>query len=232
MPVIGFLHPASPGSVRQHLAAFHQALKGAGYVEGQNIAIEYRWAEGQSDRLPALAADLARRQLAVLVAGSNAGALAAKQATATIPIIFLVGEDPVKLGLIASLNRPGGNMTGVYQFAGGLDAKRLGLLHELAPKAAIIAMLVNPINPGAESQVREAREAATRVGVQLVVLNATAESDFGPAFATLVRQQAGALLVVNDPFFNLRREQLTLLAARHGCRRSPIGANLPKLAAS
>jgi putative ABC transport system substrate-binding protein len=214
MPVVGFLNPGSPGPVRQQFAAFHAGLKEAGYVEGQNVAIEYRWAEGRFDRLPALAADLVRGQVAVLVATSPPGALAAK-ATATIPIVFSMGDDPVKLGLVASLNRPGGNMTGTYMFTTGLEAKRLGLLHEMIPKAATIAVLIHTSYSGAETQLRDVREAAARLGMQLVVLRANAESDFDGAFSTLIQQRAGALLVCGSPFFNSRREQLVVLAARH-----------------
>jgi putative ABC transport system substrate-binding protein len=215
MPVVGFLVAGTPGALRQQLAAFRDGLKEAGYIEGQNVAVEYRFAEFQFDRFPALASDLIRRQVAVLVVTSNPGALAAKQATATIPIVFAVGSDPVELGLVASLNRPGGNMTGVYQFTIGLVAKRLGLLHEMVPKATTIAVLVNPNYSGAETQLRDVQEAALRLGVQLVVLRANTDSDFGDAFATLVQQRAGALLVCTSPFFNSRREQLVVLAARH-----------------
>ncbi len=215
MPVVGFLVAGTPGALRQQLEAFREGLKEAGYIEGQNVAVEYRFAEFQFDRFPALASDLIRRQVAVLVVTSNPGALAAKQATATIPIVFAVGSDPVELGLVASLNRPGGNMTGVYQFTIGLVAKRLGLLHEMVPKATTIAVLVNPNYSGAETQLRDVQEAALRLGVQLVVLRANTDSDFGDAFATLVQQRAGALLVCTSPFFNSRREQLVVLAARH-----------------
>jgi putative ABC transport system substrate-binding protein len=215
MPVIGFLNASSPGPLRQQIAAFREGLKESGYIEGQNVAIEYRFAEGQLDRFPALASDLVRRQSAVLAVTTAAGVLAAKQATTTIPIVFSLGEDPVKLGLVASLNRPGGNITGVYQFTTGLEAKRLGLLHEMVPKAATIAVLVNPNFSAAENQLRDVQEAAARLAVQLVVLRANAESDFTAAFATLVQQRAGALLVCGSPFFNTRREQLVVLAARH-----------------
>jgi putative tryptophan/tyrosine transport system substrate-binding protein len=216
MPVTGFLNAASPGPLRQQIAAFHEGLKESGYVEGQNVAVEYRWAEGQYDRLPALAADLVRRQVSVIVAGGGAPVvLAAKAATTTIPIVFTAGGDPVGLGLVASLNRPGANITGVYHFATGLEAKRLGLLHEMVPKAATIAVLVNPNYSEAESQLREVQEAAARLGVQLVVVHANAESDFDAAFSTVVQQRSGALLVCASPFFNTRREQLVVLAARH-----------------
>jgi putative ABC transport system substrate-binding protein len=215
LPVVGFLIAGSPGSLRQQLAAFHAGLKESGYVEGQNVIVEYRFAAGQFDRFPALASDLVRRQVAVVVATSPPGALAAKQATSTIPIVFSVGDDPVVTGLVASLNRPGTNMTGVYQFTTGLEAKRLGLLHEMVPKVTTMAALIQPSYPGAETQLRDVQEAAARLGVQLVVLRANAESDFNTAFATLVQQRAGALLVCSSPFFYPRREQLVVLAARH-----------------
>jgi ABC-type uncharacterized transport system substrate-binding protein len=216
MPVTGFLNAAAPGPLRRQIAAFHEGLKESDYVEGQNVAVEYRWAEGQYDRLPALAADLVRRQVSVIVAGGGAPVvLAAKAATTTIPIVFSAGADPVALGLVGSLNRPGGNITGVYHFATGLEAKRLGLLHEMVPKATAIAVLVNPNYSDAESQLRDVQEAAARLDVQLVVVRANAESDFDAAFSTVVQQRSGALLVCASPFFNGRREQLVVLAARH-----------------
>jgi putative ABC transport system substrate-binding protein len=217
MPVIGFLNAASPGPLRQQIAAFHEGLRESGYVEGQNVAVEYRWAEGQYDRLPALAADLVRRQVGVIVSGGGApAALAVKAATTTIPVVFTAGgADPVGLGLVASLNRPGANITGVYHFATGLEAKRLGLLHEMVPKAATIAVLVNPNYSDAEDQLRDVQGAAARLGVQLVIVRANAESDFDAAFSTVVQQRSGALLVCASPFFNTRREQLVVLAARH-----------------
>jgi putative ABC transport system substrate-binding protein len=195
MPVVGFLSSGSPGPLRRQIAAVHEGLKEAGYVDGQNVAMEFRFAEGQFDRFPGLAAELVRRQVAVLMATSNAGALAAKQATTTIPIVFSVGDDPVKTGLVDNLHRPGGNITGVYQFAAGLEGKRLGLLHDLVPTVATIAALVHPSYSGAENQVRDLQEAAPRLGVQVVILTANAESDFPVAFATLAQQRAGALLV-------------------------------------
>jgi ABC-type uncharacterized transport system substrate-binding protein len=216
MPVIGFFNAGSAGPLRQQIAAFREGLKESGYVEGQNVAVEYRWAEGQYDRLPALVADLVRRQVSVIISGGGAPAvLAAKAATTTIPIVFSVGTDPVGLGLVASLNRPSGNITGVFQFASGLEAKRLDLLHELIPKATTIAVLVNPNFSDAEDQLRDVQEAAARLSVQLVIVRANAESDFDAAFSTLVQQGAGALLVCSSPFFNGRRGQLVLLAARH-----------------
>ena len=214
MPVIGSLNSGAPEPLRQQLAAFRAGLKQDGYVEGQNVAVEYRLAEGRFDRLPELASDLVRRQVAVLVASSD-GAFAAKQATTTIPIVFNVGDDPIKTGLVASLNRPGGNLTGVYMFASGLEAKRLGLLHEMVPKATTIAVLINPNYLDAENQLRDVQEAAARLGVQLVVVRANAENDFDAEFSTVVQQRSGALLVCASPFFNTSREQLVVLAARH-----------------
>jgi putative ABC transport system substrate-binding protein len=216
MPAVGFLNASSPGPLRQQITAFLGGLKESGYVEGQNVAVEYRWAEGQYDRLPAMVADLVRQQVTVIVSGGGApAALAAKAATTTIPIVFSIGADPIRLGLVASLNRPGGNITGVYQFTSGLEAKRLGLLHDMVPKATSVAVLINPNFADAENQLRDVQEAAARLGVQLVVVRANAESEFDAAFSTLVRQGAGALLVCGSPFFNGRREQLVVLAARH-----------------
>jgi putative ABC transport system substrate-binding protein len=216
MPVIGFLNVASPGPLRQQIAAFREGLKESGYVEGQNVAVEYRWAEGQYERLPELAADLVRQQVSVIFVGGGAPAeLAVKAATTTIPIVFSTGGDPVRSGLVASLNQPSGNITGVYHFATGLEAKRLGLLHEMLPKATPIAVLINPNYADAENQLRDVQEAAARLGVQLVVVRANAESDFNAAFSTVVQQRSGALLVCASPFFNNRREQLVALAARH-----------------
>jgi putative tryptophan/tyrosine transport system substrate-binding protein len=216
LPVIGFLNVASPGPLRQQIAAFREGLKESGYVEGQNVAVEYRWAEGQYERLPELAADLVRQQVSVIFVGGGAPAeLAVKAATTTIPIVFSTGGDPVRSGLVASLNQPSGNITGVYHFATGLEAKRLGLLHEMLPKATPIAVLINPNYADAENQLRDVQEAAARLGVQLVVVRANAESDFNAAFSTVVQQRSGALLVCASPFFNNRREQLVVLAARH-----------------
>jgi len=214
MPVIGFM----TGGTRwrsQLIAAFMSGLKKSDYVDGQNVAVEYRSADGHYDRFPLLAADLIDRQVDVLVVSSNDGVLAAKQATATIPIVFGMGGDPVALGLVASLNRPGGNITGVFFFTQELEAKRLGLLHEMVPKVTTIAVLVNPDYSPAENQVRNAQEAAAHLGVQLLVLRANVEGDFDAAFATLVQQRAGALLVCASPFFFNRHQQLVVLAARH-----------------
>jgi putative tryptophan/tyrosine transport system substrate-binding protein len=214
MPVVGFLNGRSAGEAAGMVAAFQQGLREAGFVEGQNVAIEYRWAEGHYDRVPGLAADMVRRQVAVIAAGGGS-ALAAKMATAIVPIVFISDDDPIKLGLVASLNRPGSNVTGIYQLSSGLEAKRLGLLHELAPSATTIAVLVNPNYPDAQSQLREVEEAAGTLGVQLLVLKASSEGDFDGVFATIIQRQVGVLLVASDPFLFSRRDQLIALAARH-----------------
>jgi putative ABC transport system substrate-binding protein len=216
MPVIGLLHSASPDPATKRVAAFRRGLGELGYVEARNVMIEFRWAEGHYDRLPELAADLVRDQVAVIVTGGGAPAVvAAKAATSTIPIVFTTGLDPVQLGLVESLNRPGHNVTGLSYLSVELAAKRLELLRELVPKATIIAMLVNPNNPNAATNMREGRTAAETVGQQLVVLNASTEREIDTAFATLFRQQIGALLVGSDPLFASRRDQLAAVAARH-----------------
>jgi putative ABC transport system substrate-binding protein len=216
MPVIGVLHSWSAGEGLNLLAAFRNGLTEAGYVEGRNVAIEYRWAEGQQDRLPALAADLINRQVSVVAAaGSPASAIAAKAATTTIPIVFLVGDDPVKEGLVASVNQPGGNATGVSFLVEALESKRLGLLREMIPQAIVIAVLVNPNRSTAEARSMELQDAARALGVEMHILHASDDRDFEPAFATLVQKRAGGLVVAADPFFNTRREQLVALAARH-----------------
>jgi putative ABC transport system substrate-binding protein len=214
MPLLGFITSGSPGPLRRALVAFREGLKELGYIEGQNVAVEYRFAEGQFDRFPAFVSDLVGRPAAVLFMSSSA-VRAARQATATVPIVFVAGGDPVEAGVVSSLNRPGGNMTGVYMLTAGLEAKRLGLLYEMVPKATTIAVLVNPNYSSAKIQLRDVREGAARLGVQLVVLRANLEGDFNPAFATLIQQGAGALLVCASPFFNSRRQQLVVLAARH-----------------
>jgi putative ABC transport system substrate-binding protein len=214
MPVIGFLNSGSPGPFARNVAAFRQGLKEAGYIEGQNVAIEYHWAEGQIDRLPALAADLVRRQVAVIVAMDSASALAAKAASITIPVIFLIGGDPVKLGLVATFNRPGGNITGVSVLFNTLVAKQLEALRETVPQADLIGLLVNPTNPNAESDTRDVQAAANVLGQKLVVVNGSTESELETVFVTLAQQHTGALVVSADPFFVSRRNKLVELAAR------------------
>jgi ABC-type uncharacterized transport system substrate-binding protein len=218
MPVIGFLGSESPALFENRLRIFHQGLNEAGFVEGKNVAIEYRWAEGKNDRLPTLAADLVRRQVSVIVSpGTTPGALAAKRATATIPIVIFTAGDPVALGLIASLNRPGGNITGTTSLGGELGPKRLGLLHDLMPKATVMALLVNPTNPAlAESTVKDVQATARTLGLQLHILHASTERDFDTVFATLVELRASALVIAIDSFFTARREKLAALALRHG----------------
>jgi putative ABC transport system substrate-binding protein len=220
MPVIGFLHGGSLAAYTPHLDGFRLGLKESSYTEGKNVAIEYRWAENQYDRLPGMAADLVRRQVAVIFAGGSVRA--AKAATATIPIVFTTGEDPVKAGLVASLNRPGGNVTGITLFLVELGAKRLELLRELAPKAELIGLLTNPRSPQgvgsnteAEEQERDARAAASIMGRQLVVVHASSESEIDEAFSTVVQQRARALMVASDIFLTTRKNQLIALASRH-----------------
>jgi putative ABC transport system substrate-binding protein len=199
-----------------YAAAVLRGLSETGYVEGRNLAIEYRWSEGRNDRFPALAADLVRRQVAVIVAFGNAAALAAKAATTTIPVVFNTGADPVEMGLVASLNRPGGNLTGVSNLGGELGPKRLELLRELLPSATSMAFLVNPANPtAAASQSKDLQVAARTLGLQLHVLHASTERDFDEVFATLVQLRAGALVISSDAFFGGRSEQLAALALRH-----------------
>jgi putative tryptophan/tyrosine transport system substrate-binding protein len=215
MPVVGYLRGGSAAGSVKLLVAIRQGLGSIGYVEGRNVAIEYRYADNQNDRLPALAADLLRRQVALIYAGDNAAALAAKAATTTIPIVFRIGGDPVGLGLVASLNRPGGNITGVSFLSTTTAAIRLQMLHEAVPKAAVIGALVNPANPKAEPDTREAQEAARKLGLQLHVLHASSDQDIDAAFATLVQRRAGALVIDGDVFFSDRLVQLAILSARH-----------------
>jgi putative ABC transport system substrate-binding protein len=215
MPVIGFLHGASPEGYAPMVTALRQGLKEAGYVEGHNVAIEYRWAEGHYDRLPALAAELVRRQVAGIVTGGTPPAFAAKAATSTIPIVINVGIDPVKVGLVGSLNRPGGNVTGLALLTVELAAKRLELLHELLRTATVVAVLVNPTTPLTEPETRGVRDAARSLGLQLHVLNASTESEIDTAFRTLVELRAGALVVSVELFLNNQRAQIVALAARH-----------------
>src|SRR5690242_11495520 len=216
MPVIGFLSGGSPGPAAPYMAAFQQGLSETGYVEGQNLAIEYRWAEGSYDRLPALAADLVGRKVDVIVAtGGIPPLLAAKNATLTIPIVFSAIGDPVAAGLVASLARPSGNITGFSDMAVALMSKRLELLSELIPHAKIIALLVNPNSPTAESFIQKAQEGARGKAVQLAILRAGIEGDIEPAFRSLMQLGAAAIVVLADPFFLLQREQLVALASRH-----------------
>jgi putative tryptophan/tyrosine transport system substrate-binding protein len=213
-PVIGFLHPGSPDTYADRLRAFRQGLKEAGFLEGENVVIEYRWAENQFDRLSSLAAELVRRPVAVIItSGGTAPALAAKAATATIPIVFTVPEDPVRLGLVASLARPGGNATGVNFFSDELVAKRLELLRELVPAATRIAVLVNPASAG--TMLRDVETAAGTMGLQIKVIDVGTSRDIDTAFATLGRERPDALFVIGGPFLLSRRMQLALLAARH-----------------
>jgi putative ABC transport system substrate-binding protein len=228
MPVIGYLSSYSP--LNPFVAAFRQGLSEAGYVEGQNLAIEYRWAEDRYERLPALAADLVDRKVDVIAAsGGDLSSRAAKSATSTIPIVSIIGGDPVAAGLVASLVRPGGNLTGVSFLDVELTPKRLELLSELVPQASVIALLVNPSDPNAERIMRDAQEAARTKGLQLPILKASTESEIDTAFATLVQLRAGALLVGADPFFLTRREQLVALASRQA---TPAIYSLRNFAAS
>jgi ABC-type uncharacterized transport system substrate-binding protein len=215
-PVVGFLHSVSDQAIPSSALGFRRGLAETGYVEGRNVEVEYRWAEGRYERLPSLAADLVRRHVAVIAAGGTAApALAAKAATSTIPIVFQTGSDPVKDGLVASLNRPGGNVTGVSRMSFMLAPKRLELLHELVPKATAIAFLVNPANPVAASQIQEIREPARSLGLRVHVLEASSERQIEIAFETLTQQRAGALLIANDTFLSGQRELFIALAARH-----------------
>ena len=215
MPVMGYLNSRSRDTDTPFLAAFHRGLNETGYVEGQNVAIEYRWADGQYDRLPVLATDLVRRRVTVMAATSTPAALAAKAATSAIPIVFTTAADPIAVGLVDSLSRPSGNVTGVNSYLSDLGAKRLELLRQLVPTAAVIGMLVNPNYPDAESQAKDVKEAARTLGQQVHVVNADSEGDLNRAFATFIELKADALLVSLDSFFLSRREQLVALAARH-----------------
>jgi putative tryptophan/tyrosine transport system substrate-binding protein len=217
LPLIGFLGSESSELWTARLAAFRQGLNEAGYVEGRNVEIEYRWAEGRNERLPALAAELVRQRIAVLVVlGGTVSALAAKAATTTVPIVFRVAVDPVDAGLVASLNRPGGNVTGVTTMGADLGSKQLEMLHELVPAAKVMALLINPTNPSiALVQSRDVPAAAVKLGLQLHVLNASTEDDFDPVFAALKKLGAGGLVIGADTFLNARSEQLAALAVRH-----------------
>jgi len=230
LPVIGYLSGQSPNDYAAFLAAFRQGLNETGYVEHRNVGIEYRWAEGQYGRLPALAADLVRLQVSVIAAtGTTASALAAKAATATIPIVFISGTDPVQLGLVSSFNRPGGNATGVGFLLNDLAPKRLELLHELVPSAIAIGFLSNPTSPLSQSEASDVQAAARALGLRIYVENASSERDIDAAFASFVQQRINALFVSADAFFQNQRDQLVALAARHAM---PAIYALPELAAA
>jgi putative ABC transport system substrate-binding protein len=215
MPVIGYLHSGSPEPLAQEVAAFRQGLFETNFVESQNVGIEYRWAEGQRDRLPTLAADLVRRQVTVIATiGGDAAALAAQAATSTIPIVFQIGSDPIKAGLVASLNRPGANITGLGLFVGTVDGKRLQLIHELLPQAEEIGVLVSPLVTDAESRAIDLEDVARTMGLRLLRLIVKSEGDFDAAFATIAVRKPGALFVFGSPFFDSRRDQIVSLAAR------------------
>jgi putative tryptophan/tyrosine transport system substrate-binding protein len=216
MPVVGFLNSGSAAEWAHLVAAFKEGLNELGYFEGRNVTVDYRWAQGQNDRVPALAADLVARQVAVIVTmGGMTPALAAKAATATIPIVFIAGADPIDSGLVTSISRPTSNVTGVNIFADVLTPKRQELLHELVPTASIVAMLVNPTAAQTQSELRDVQQAANRLGQQLRVLDASTDRELDAAFATLIDQRIGGLLVQADPFFTGRRDQLVLLTTRH-----------------
>ena len=214
-PVIGYLGTTSPDASRHLLAAYRRGLAESGYVEGRNFVLEEHWVSGNYDRLPAMALDLVTRKMDLIMAGGLPAALAAKAATSTIPIVFVMGADPVKLGVVASLNRPGGNLTGVSQLFGSLGAKRLELLEELAPKAALIGILSNRKNPNAELHLKEIQAAAMAIKKNIRVVNAGSAGDIDVAFADLVRMRAASLLVADDPLFNVRRQQIVALADKH-----------------
>jgi putative tryptophan/tyrosine transport system substrate-binding protein len=216
MPVVGFLGSASPQPWVNYVAGFRAGLKEVGYVDGQNVTIEFRWAEGQYDRLPVLAAELVQRNVAVIFAsGGPPSALAAKAASVTTPIVFMLASDPIKLGMVASLNHPGGNATGVGLFNVAVEPKKLEILHQLVPKVMKIGVLVNPRNPNAQTITTELQTAAGALGLQIHIVNAATPGEFGAAFTTLVQQQAGGLVVGSDPFFTNQREVLVALAAQH-----------------
>jgi putative ABC transport system substrate-binding protein len=230
VPVVGFLNGQSSQAYSYVVDWFRQGLNEGGYVEGQNVKIEYRWADGQPDRLPALAADLVGRQVAVIAAtGGNNSALAAMAATSSIPIVFTSSDNPIQRGFVASLNRPAGNVTGVTWFSAGLGPKRLELLHELVPTAKIVALLINPSNPESARQPAELQEAARVMGLQPVVLAARTAGEIDTAFAAMVQNRVGALLVGSDPFFLNRREQVVALAARHAIPTIYGGRQFPDI---
>ena len=215
MPVIGFLNPGSPDTMADRMRGFRQGLRESGYIEGDNVTIAYRWAENQMDRLPALAADLVHRRVSVIAAFATAPAFAAKAATTTIPIVFLAPEDPVRFGLVASLARPDGNLTGINLFTGELSAKRLEILREMVTGATHVAVLVNPTNPTMETTVRDVEAAARTTGLQVQVFNASTSGEIDAAFASFARERPDAVFVQLDVFLNSRRAQLVNLASRH-----------------
>jgi putative tryptophan/tyrosine transport system substrate-binding protein len=229
IPVIGFLNIQSPDAIVNRVRAFRQGLKEAGYVEGENVTIEYRWAEGRFDRLAALAAELVRRQVVVIVAANTASALAAKAVTTTIPIVFNVAEDPAKLGLVASLARPGGNLTGANSFIGELAAKRLELLRELLPGVTRITALVNPTTPLAESALKDIEPAARAMGMQVKVFNASSSGEINAAFTAFVPERPDALFVSADSLFTTRRVQLVHLATRYAVPASYFAREFPEV---
>jgi putative ABC transport system substrate-binding protein len=214
-PVLGFLGGTTAVSYVPFVAAFRHGFKEAGYVEDQNVTIEYRWADGRYDQLPALAADLVRRNVAAIITSTTPAAVAAKAATTTIPIVFSLNTDPVKLGIVASLNRPGGNLTGVTNFSADLEAKRLALLQQLVPSAAVIGVLMNPNSPNTDPQAKDLQRAAQILGLQVQILNASSEGEIGAAFTSLTQRQIKALIVGADGFFLSRRDQLATLAIRN-----------------
>jgi putative ABC transport system substrate-binding protein len=230
MPVVGFLHGQSPEAIADRVRAFHRGLKDTGYVEGENVTIVYRWAENRLDRLPELAAELARRQVAVIATGARDAAIAAKAATTTTPIVFAINEDPVRFGLVANLARPGGNATGINFFAAEVVAKRLELLRELVPGAVRVAVLVNPANAaGTETTLRAVQSAAHIIGLQIQVFNASTSGEIDAAFATLVSKRPEVLLVAPDGFFHSRRVQIATLTARHALPMASGSREVPEV---
>ena len=215
MPVVGFLHARSPDDIAYYVAAFRHGLGEAGYIEGESVSIQYRFALGDYGQLPEMAAELVRRPVAVLVAGSDPAALAAKAATSNIPIVFAVGSDPIKLGLVASVSRPGGNATGMNILTSALEAKRLGLLHELMPQAAIIGVLMNPNNSTTESQLRDLHEAARAIGLQIHALRSSTDAEIDAAFEAVAQQHIAVIVVASDPFLDTRRDKIVALAQHH-----------------
>src|SRR5258707_3484196 len=230
MPVIGFLHPATPDPFPDRLRAFRQGLKDSGYVEGENVAIEYRWAESQFDRLPEMVADLIRRQVTVIAALNTVAAMAAKAASTTIPIVFLSSEDPVRLGLVASLARPGGNATGINSFIAELTAKRLGLLHDLVPTANRVGVLVHPADVLTETTLRDVQPAARAIGLQIQVVNASTSGEIDAAFAAFVREQVDALVIGPGGLFSSRRVHIANQAMRHGIPATYSRVSFPRSA--